>query len=52
MAEQSEMLPAASTALARKAVVVLFATETVMPGEANTPAQPWAAGVPAQFAVL
>ena len=47
------MLPAASTALARKAVVLLSATRAVMPGEANLAAVPWATAVPAvQAAVL
>ncbi len=51
--EQAEVLPAASVALARKAVVVLLATEAVMPGEAKAAAEPWATEVPAvQPAVL
>ncbi len=51
-AEHGETLPAASCAVALNEVVVLLATEPVRPGEANLAAEPTAAGVPVQAAVL
>ena len=38
--EQDEVLPATSVAVAKKVVVVLSVTETVMPGDANVAALP------------
>jgi hypothetical protein len=48
--EHGETLPAGSVAVARKEVVVLSATETVIPGEANLAAEPAPTGGPAQVA--
>jgi len=41
--EQAETLPAASVAVARKLVLVLSATDTLSPGDANVAAPPVAA---------
>src|SRR6185312_15693516 len=51
-AEHPDALPAVSVAVARKEVVVLSGTETVMPGAPNTAVEAMAAGGPAQPAVV
>lgn len=51
LAEQAEVLPAASVAVARSVVAVLAATVTGRPGDANSAAVPVAAAVPVHVAV-
>jgi hypothetical protein len=50
--EHADTWPAASVVVARKVVVLLFATGAVKPGEANAAAVPVAAGGPLQSDVV
>ena len=51
-AEQAEVLPAGSVAVAENSEVVLSSTPPARPGEAKSAAEPWDSGGPEQSAAL